>query len=246
MADRAFTDEKLAALYDLFCPWGNSGDDEFYLDLVMSASAVLDIGCGTGLLLRRAREVGHTGRLCGLDPADAMLDVAREQSDIEWILGDLSTVAWDREFDLIVMTGHAFQVFVEDDHLRSTLAAVRSALTDNGRFAFETRNPSVRAWERWIPENAVEVDYPGGGVARMEHRVEMPVEGDVVSFTTTFTAPSLDGPRQSQSTLRFLDADALAAFLSEAGLVIEEQFGDWDRSPLTATSLEIITVASRG
>lgn len=246
MVDRVFSDKKLAELYDVLHPWGKADDDQFYLQLVMPASAVLDIGCGTGLLLRRAREVGHTGRLCGLDPAGAMLDVARTQSDVEWILGDLSTVSWDQEFELVVMTGHAFQVFVEDDHLRATLAAVRSALTDSGRFAFETRNPLVRAWERWIPENAVEVDYPGGGGVRMEHQVETPVEGDVVRFTTTFTSPSLDGPQESRSTLRFLDANALSTFLSDAGLVIEEQFGDWDRSPLTDTSPEIITIAKPG
>jgi hypothetical protein len=43
--------------------------------------------------------------------------------------------------------------------------------------------------------------------------------------------------------LRFLDAGRLPAFLSDAGLAIEEQFGDWDRQPLTATSPEIITIA---
>ena len=45
--------------------------------------------------------------------------------------------------------------------------------------------------------------------------------------------------------LRFLDAETLAAFLSDAGLVIEEQFGDWARNPLTATSPEIITIARK-
>jgi len=34
--------------------------------------------------------------------------------------------------------------------------------------------------------------------------------------------------------------------LTEAGLVIEAQFGDWDRSPLTELSPEIITIARLG
>ena len=121
-------------------------DFDFYLPLVMSAANVLDVGCGTGELLRLARRSGHTGRLCGLDPADAMLEQARCESDVEWVLGDLSSVAWEREFDLIVMTGHAFQVLVEDDEIRDALGAIRSALTDSGRFVFETRNPRVREW----------------------------------------------------------------------------------------------------
>ena len=44
-----------------------------------------------------------------------MLEQARKRYDVEWVHGDLSSVDWDREFDLIVMTGHAFQVLVEDD-----------------------------------------------------------------------------------------------------------------------------------
>jgi len=46
--------------------------------------------------------------------------------------------------------------------------------------------------------------------------------------------------------LRFLDVDVLATFLAGAGLAVEEQFGDFDRQPLTETSPEIITVARRG
>lgn len=45
------------------------------------------------------------------------------------------------------MTGHAFQVLIEDDEIRASLTAIRSALARNGRFAFETRNPAARAWE---------------------------------------------------------------------------------------------------
>ena len=245
MVDRLFSEPSLALLYDLFCPWEPRGDFSFYLPLVMSAEAVLDVGCGTGALLHGAREAGHTGRLCGLDPADAMLDRARTRSDIEWVLGDLASVDWDREFDLIVMSGHAFQVFVNDDDLRDSLSAIRSALTEGGRFAFETRNPLVRAWERWTPDNAVEVVTAAGAVVRMAHQVETPVDGDIVSFTITFTSPGWDQPQLSRSTLRFLDAETLSSFLSDAGLTIEEQFGDWDRQPLTDRSPEIITIARR-
>ena len=127
MVDHLFSEPSLAELYDVFC--AGRKDFGFYLPLVMSARSVLDVGGGTGKLLRLTRKAGHTGRLCGLDPANAMLDEARKRSDIEWVLGDLTSVDWCREFDLVVMTGHAFQVFVDDDQLRESLTAIRSALT---------------------------------------------------------------------------------------------------------------------
>ncbi|MBV9281391.1 MAG: SAM-dependent methyltransferase, partial [Chloroflexi bacterium] len=51
--------------------------------------------------------------------------------------------------------------------------------------------------------------------------------------------------RITQGALRFLRKETLETFLSDAGLTIEEQFGDWDRSRFTPASPEIITIAQR-
>jgi SAM-dependent methyltransferase len=247
LPDRIFSERNLAELYDLFNPWGGrSGDDEFYIEYVLNADSVLDVGCGTGLMLRKARELGHQGRLVGIDPAEAMLDVARrDRTDIEWIHGDLSTGQFDREFDLIFMTGHVFQVFLSDDDVLQMLRSVQQALTDDGRFIFETRNPSVRAWERWGPGHSREIAHPAGGVARMEYREPAIVKGEFVTFTHYFTAPTFDRAQQSTSTLRFMGVDQINTFLGDAGLDIEAQYGFWDRTPVTETSPEIITIARR-
>jgi SAM-dependent methyltransferase len=244
MADRLFTEPALAELYDRWLPGPQRGDFGFYLPLVMSAASVLDVGCGTGELLRLARQAEHTGRLCGLDPAPAMLALARQRPDVEWVLGDAASAVWRQEFDLVVMTGHAFQVLVSDDEIRAALAAVRAALAAGGRFAFETRNPAARAWEDWVPGNAVRAAGPTGAVVTMTHQVVAPFDGATVSFTSTYTSPDWAEPQVSRSTLRFLSLAELASFLAGAGLAISEQFGDWDRAPLTPTSPEIITIAA--
>jgi hypothetical protein len=159
-----------------------------------------------------------------------MLDVARgaHGESVEWVLGDLASKQWQEEFNLITMTGHAFQVLTEDEELRVALAAVRAALAPGGRFAFETRNPLVRAWERWIPEHWQEITDSAGVVVRLAHQVELPVQGDLVSFTSTYSSPSWEHPQVSRSTLRFVGADALSGFLVGSGLEIEEQYGDWE------------------
>lgn len=242
MVDRAFSDTTLAELYDAFHPWGPS--DDFYLGLVMSARRVLDVGCGTGALLARARERGHPGRLCGLDPAAAMLVQARGRAPgVEWVLGDLRSQSWQGDFDLVVMTGHAFQVLVTDEELRVCLVAVREALADGGRFVFDTRNPGARAWESWTADRVREVPFGNGEYVRVRHEAEKPVVGDRVTFTETFDGTGWARPRVSRSTLRFLGPDALARFLTGAGLAAVEQYGDWGRGPLTPASPEIVTVA---
>ncbi len=235
-----YTDEESAALYDVLNPWGLS--DDFYLALVMGAKSVLDVGCGTGALLHRARQAGHAGRLCGVDPDPAMLGMARRRTDIEWVTTTAASMAWDREFDLAIMTGHAFQVLVDDDELRASLTAIRRALADGGRFAFETRNPLAREWESWNPHNATEVVDPSGRRVRISYQVES-VVGDVVTLTETTCDPNGVPLRVDRDSLRFLDLDTLAGFLANAGFGIDAQYGGWSREPLSSESAEVITIA---
>jgi ubiquinone/menaquinone biosynthesis C-methylase UbiE len=242
VVDHGFADAELAALYDIRYPADQRTDFRFYWDSIMSAGSVLDVGCGTGSMLNAARDAGHTGRLCGLDPADGMLAVARRRTDIEWVRGDLGSVSWDREFDLIVMTGHAFQVLLTDEELRSALATIRAALTPEGRFAFETRNPAARGWEAWTSDRTTGVTDRHGVGVRMYSQVTS-VDGDLVSFTATYESAAWPQPRHSESTLRFLDVTPLDTLLTEAGLTVRERYGDWSGGPLTATSPEIITFA---
>lgn len=245
MADLLFEDAYLARVYDLWHPRSVRDDYDYYLPMIMAAESVLDVGCGTGTLLHEARDLGHRGRLVGIDPAEGMLALAKSHDDIEWVPGDLQSAGWSQQFDLIVMTGHAFQAIVEDADLESFAAAVREALVPGGRFAFETRNPLARAWERWSSEYAATIDGPDGLLVTITTGVVAPFDGRTVAFTHTFTGEHPALPRVSRSTLRFLDAEAVRQLLEGAGLRIESQFGDFDGSALTDASPEIITLAVR-
>jgi SAM-dependent methyltransferase len=160
--DRPYEDPVLAGLYDVLNRWG-PGDD-YYLELVMSAGSVLDLGCGTGQLLKRAAAERHSGVLVGVDPAAAMLvEAARDPSPVTWLQADARTVDLGRLFELVTMTGHAFQEFLTDDDVRMLLSNVHRHVELGGRFAFETRNPAARAWERWTPEHSrARVEAPSG------------------------------------------------------------------------------------
>lgn len=235
-----YSDDDAASLYDLLNPWGPS--DDLYLSFVMEAASVLDVGCGTGTLLHRARAAGHTGRLCGIDPDPAALGRARRRADVEWVEGRAADMAWDREFELAVMASNVFQVFVTDDELHASLAAARAALVDDGQLVFGTRNPRVRSWDRWDPSHPIDVVDHTGRELRIVYHVEAVVD-DVITFTETTATRDGQPLRVDRTRLRFLDVDGVDAALGRAGFAIEARFGDWWRGPLTHTSDHIVVVA---
>lgn len=199
--DPVFADPRLAVLYDALD--GDRSDLDAYVGIVeeVDASRVVDIGCGTGCLAVRLAARGIA--VVGVDPAEASLDVARAKPHadrVTWVHGDATALGdLGPEADLAVMTGNVAQVFVSDDDWHRTLDAVRACLRPGGWFAFETRRPEVRDWERW-EVTPTSVDLPGGGavtVSRTVTEVALPL----VTFETETVVDGEAVP--SASTLRF-------------------------------------------
>ncbi len=237
MADLHYTDPYLVALYDAFNGW--SVDRDFYAALPGKAPVrVLEVGCGTGLIARAIAGQGHD--VVGLDPAQPMLDWAKAQPDggaVEWVRGILADYR-AAPFDLIYMTGHAFQCLLTDDEIAAHFVAVRRLLKPQGRFVFETRNPSARGWEKWTPDHTRrDLNLPDGTRASCYHDVTE-VDGEFVSFSSVYGLPN--EVLTSTSTLRFASLATLTQLATSAGLCVSEVFGDWDKSALTDQSPEII------
>jgi len=233
--DQHYENPKLAQIYDLDSGW--SADRDFYLALAQKPEQkILDLGCGTGLLCNAYAERNHS--VVGADPAPAMLEVARRKphgAHIEWMQSRAQDFRSDKRFDLIIMTGHAFQVLLEDEDIRATLAVMKTHLSPGGLVVFESRNPGIDWRSRW--DYAIEIELSEGTVIESRRFLDCQNERMTFELCYKFSSEVL----VSCSELRFMPFLKVKDLAEEAGLQLDNFYGDWDKKPFdSSTSEEMI------
>jgi len=231
---------RIAELYDLANP--QAQDAAFYLSLAgRSPCSVLDLGCGTGTLCCALAERGH--QVTGVDPAAAMLAVARRKphaQQIEWVQSSAQSYKSDRRFDLVVMTGHAFQLLLTDDDALAVLKTMRGHLKESGRAAFETRNPLVDWAGEWAARRS-SVSIPTRGQI-LETLEITDKDTEFISFNTSYHSPRMR--LTTSSKLRFPTREQVEDLTARSGMLVRELFGDWEAGPFDpARSREMIFIA---
>ena len=142
--------------------WGDSVDVRFHLARELSklqGCAILDIGCGAGILLS---EVSATNRIYGLDVAVDALRIARTlDSDAVWVSGSMYALPFDdASFDLVVaahvVPGADFAAPDGDVEgwQRSMVEEVRRVLKEGGRLLLTTPNRG-----HWVYQKAPRLTY---------------------------------------------------------------------------------------
>ncbi|MDR6951909.1 SAM-dependent methyltransferase [Ancylobacter sp. 3268] len=241
--DPLYTDAALVAFYDAENQGG--ADMAFCTKLARGVGSVLDLGCGTGSFLAGL----DAPQRVGVDPAAAMLDIARARpggTDVEWIETDARRLDLGRRFELVVMTGHAFQVFLGEDDQRAALATIARHLAPGGRFIFDSRNPAGREWEEWQPHNSRRrVVHPRHGEVEAWNSAVHDAATGIVTYDTFYRLG--DGRElAAASRIRFTPRDELARLIAGAGLAVERWFGDWSGRPFDEDAPEIIPLGRLG
>ena len=222
VADAIFNDPRLAAVYDSLDP--DRSDLDVYADLAgeLGARSVVDIGCGTGelacLLARRGLDV------IGVDPAEAMLAVARHKNGadrVSWIHATATDLPTSQT-DLVTMTGNVAQVFLDDDEWVETLVAAHRTLRPLGSLVFETRRPERQAWLEWNRERSHQrVHIDGAGAVETWNEL-VAVDLPFVTFRGTIIFHSDDSVLVSESTLRFRSRQEVIDSLATTGFDVTE------------------------
>ncbi|MGP4981741.1 class I SAM-dependent methyltransferase [Glutamicibacter arilaitensis] len=224
-------DPRIVALYDRANP--NGPDHDYYRALAsrQNAQRILDLGCGTGMLT-----VSFTGsgrRVVGVDPSSSMLAYARQRPGAEnatWIQGDATALA-EGEFDFMVMAGNVAQHII-DPQWQLSLNALRKAAVKGAVLAFESRNPAVRAWEKWADEAPGSSETPYGVLTEW-CQTELLDEHNVM--LRSFNRFEATGELHVEETLlAFRSERQIRAQLVEAGFEVRAVYSDWKSTEFSA------------
>lgn len=194
------------------------GEPEIVHAAVPAGASILELGCGTGRILRPLAALGHP-----VAGADDSADMLARDSDLPTVLSPIETLRLDRTFDVVLLA--STMINSDPGTRRAFLATVRHHLGDGGLAVFQQSPP---AWFESATQAAQVRDDPGGirrvlrsvrwEPPRLSIEVEYQVNGNI--WTHAWTSYQIGEQELNEN-------------LAAAGL----RFGDWltdDRAWFTA------------
>lgn len=221
----------------------------FYCDLAKTFDGpVLEVACGSGLVTIPIAAQGLD--VTGLDLARPMLEHAGKKAEakglsIRWVEADARSFELGQQYQFILLTGNAFQAFLHRKDQEALLASVKRHLMPEGIFAFETRNPSGHELTDQ-PEEEFDQTYTS---AEGHHiSVYFTQRYDPIAQIMYWTSyrrwhdRECDHTRETHIACRFTYPQELEALLHYNGFHIMQQYGNWEKQALTASSPSIISI----
>ncbi|HEY0010841.1 MAG TPA: class I SAM-dependent methyltransferase [Candidatus Paceibacterota bacterium] len=240
-----FTNPKLVEIYDVFNDLGEDGD--FWIAEVkrLAPKTIIDLGCGTGLLTCDLAEKGY--EMTGVEPAAPMLEVARRKpyaEKVKWIAGGYEKFE-GLKADLVLLTSHVAQFFYEDSEWNKMLAASCKALNPGGHILFDSRQHLEKSFETW-PTDASRRRKEDPAYGPIEWWCKLlDTDDKYARYELHYLFLNTGEEVVSTDRLVFRTEAELRNSLEGAGFSIEKVYGDWDGSPLTEASPEMLFLASR-
>jgi len=223
-------------------------EKQFYFDFAsqINAKKIIDIGCGTGLLTLELAKLGY--ELIGVEPAKAMLDVAKADAfsdKVKWIHGDALALE-ESMADMTIMSTHVFQCFLEDDYLQRVLRSINSSLKTGGYLVFDSRNSHTPIQDFGWPSKTNPNKFINNQGEEMSCWVDVLDHKDnQLTYEMNYFNHKTEEKLISINELIFRSQKEITEYLDQAGFEVEEVFGDWDKSQISKTSLEFIFVARK-
>jgi SAM-dependent methyltransferase len=255
MADNGPAFDDFADYYDI-ADIDRTPETAFYCGLIRDdARSLLELACGTGTITipmarRLAEHAGTTARVVGVDESEKMLVMARRNGpNVDWIRGDMRAPPVQGPFDLVVCCFHGYQLLLADEDLLQAFRAVRALLSPNGIYAFDIYQPNLQFL------NGSHADRPVRAFSDPQaRRLEVRERGEydpssriLVTDWRLVQQGSPDGEpiARMRVSMRQYFPEEIERMLDDAGLAMRERYGNYDRSPFTASSKRQVIVCGR-
>ena len=253
--------EIIGELYDNVPVYKARRDIEFYADEARNTSGeVLELGCGTGRVLIPIARLGK--KITGIDSSPRMLGqckarLASEPAAVREVAtlkaGDMRNLDLGRSFSLVTIPFRPFQHLITIADQIATLQSAHRHLEAKGRLIFDVFNPNPRYFvdehrheER---EDTPDTPLPNGRTFRRTGRVTAVYIADQYSeVELIYYVRNGNGKSErlvQAFPMRWFWRQEMEHLLARCGFRIEAVYGDFDRSPLTDASPEMIFVAER-
>ena len=256
---------EIGELYDNIPLYRDRKDLEFYVDLCRAAKGeVLELGCGTGRILIPAAEAGCT--ITGLDQAGFMLDRCRTklrtlapdvQQDVQkrvtLVEADMTNFSLGRTFALVTVPFRPLQHLVRVEEHLGLLACAHRHLAPGGKLAFDVFHPHLTTLAEALNLDEVE-DTPEQSLAdgrrirrtfrvTAKHRAEQRNDIELIYYVQDSAGNTT---RLVQAfPMRYFFRFEIEHLLARAGFELQNLFGNFDRSPFTDSSPEMVVIAVR-
>jgi ubiquinone/menaquinone biosynthesis C-methylase UbiE len=233
-------------------------DVTFYRDAVREfGDPVLELGCGTGRITMALAEVGK--RVTGLDVSERMLERAvkkraalfpEERERIHLVQGDMTQFDLGEKFRLIIIPFRPFQHLIETQQQIDCLERVRKHLAPSGRLILDVFQTDAERMHDPVHmrETAItEYKTPDGRQVRISERLAAFHRAKQCNDVEMIFSIVHPGGRQERLvfawTLRYFFRYEVEHLLARCGFHTTALYGDFDRSPLSDSSPEMIYVA---
>jgi SAM-dependent methyltransferase len=212
-----------------------------FLEKLAGGGPALELAIGTGWIALPLATCGI--RVDGIDFSPAMVARLRAKPGGEQIsvtIGDFADVPVPGTYRLIfVVANTLFNLLTQEDQVRC-FENVAAHLTDDGAFLIEAFRPDFLYRLRdhqYVDAEAVDVDEVRLDVARHDPVTQLLEESHV--------SLSREGVRLNPIVTRYAWPSELDLMARIAGLRLKERWADWNRSPLTSTSRNVVSVYGR-
>ncbi|HLY44837.1 MAG TPA: class I SAM-dependent methyltransferase [Stellaceae bacterium] len=226
----------------------------FYGSLITQQTrSLLELGCGTGAITAALSQImakchnGYYGiTISGVDVSPEMLRIARTRDRrIEWVEGSFRSPRVSGPYDMVISCFYALQHVLGDDELVAAFRVVRGLLAPQGVFAFDVIQPRFAELKRPQTDRLISRVKDVDGRS-FEIRGDWSYDAATRILTLDRRLVSPDESTAPLGRLRYRMRqylpDEIFRSLGDAGLAAVHRFGDFDRSPFTGKSRNLVVV----